>query len=55
MSRRWPIRRRHEEDGAASPEFSRLFVLAALIAVLLGGLTGIGWMGCQFVRQHFGG
>ncbi len=55
MSRRWPTGRTHEEDEAASPEFTRLFILGVLIAIVLGVVTGLGWMGYQLVRQQFGG
>lgn len=55
MSRRWPTGRSHENDEPASAEFSRLFVMGALIAVLLGLLAGLGWMAYQFLRQHVGG
>jgi flagellar biogenesis protein FliO len=55
MSRRWPTGRSHEDDEPASAEFSRLFVMGAMIAVLLGLLTGLGWMAYQFLRQQFGG
>ena len=55
MSRRWPTGRSHEDDEPASAAFSRLFVIAALIAALLGLLTGLGWMAYQFIRQQVGG
>ena len=55
MSRRWPTGRTHEEEEPASPELSRLLVMAFLIAAALGLLTGIGWMGYQFFRAQFGG
>ena len=55
MSRRWPTGRTHEEDEPASPEFSRLLVMGFLIAAALGLVTGIGWMGYQFLQRHFGG
>jgi hypothetical protein len=55
MSRRWPTGRTHEDDEPASAEFSRLFVMGALIAVVLGLLTGLGWMAFQFLQQQFGG
>ena len=36
-------RHQHEED-VASPAFTRLFVLAFLVAAVLGVVTGIGWI-----------
>lgn len=55
MSKRWPAGRTHEEDEPASAEFTRLFVMGALIAVLLGVFTGLGWMAYQFLQRQFGG
>ena len=50
-----PVAPRHEEEEPASPELSRLLVMAFLIAAALGLLTGIGWMGYQFLQAQFGG
>ena len=34
---------------------SRVIVVGFLVAAALGFLTGIGWMGYQFLRTQFGG
>ena len=55
MSRRWPASRTHEEDPPASAEFTRLFVMGVLIAVLLGVFSGLGWMAYLYLSRQFGG
>lgn len=55
MSRRWPTVKRHDDEPAPGLDLSRVIVLAYLIAVILGIATGIGWIGCQLVRNQFGG
>jgi hypothetical protein len=55
MSRRWPTGRSHEEDPPASPEFSRLLVLAFLIAGALGLLSGVAWLVYLWVTRVLGG
>jgi hypothetical protein len=49
MSRRWPTKRRQEEDEPASPEVSRLLVMGFLIAALLGLVTGVVWVAYNLV------
>ena len=55
MSRRWPTGRTHEVDEPASPELSRLLIMGFLVAAGLGLLTGLVWMGYEFLRAQFGG
>lgn len=55
MSRRWPAGRTHEEEQPSSPEFTRLFVLGMLIAIVLGVFSGLGWMAYLFLSRQFGG
>jgi len=45
------------DDGEPSPglDLSRIIVVAFLIAAAMGLLSGIGWMGYQFLRARFGG
>jgi hypothetical protein len=42
--RRLP-RQEHEEETTASPEGTRIFVIAVLTAVILGFLCGLVWVG----------
>ena len=39
----------------AGLDLSRVIVIGFLIAAVLGFLTGLGWMGYQFLRTQFGG
>ncbi len=55
MSRRWPTGRTHEEDPPASAAFTRLFVIAFLIAGAIGLLAGVGWLGYLWVSRALGG
>jgi hypothetical protein len=51
MTTHKPVLTRHQEDeDVASPAFTRLFVLAFLVAVLLGVVTGIGWVAWNLLR-----
>jgi hypothetical protein len=54
MPDRWSTVRRHDGDPAPGLDLSRVVVVGFLIAALLGLLTGLGWMGCQLVRNQFG-
>ncbi len=54
MSTRKSFVKRHQHDeDVASPAFSRLFVLAFLVAALLGVVTGIGWIAWNLVGRLF--
>jgi hypothetical protein len=55
MADRWFTVRRHDGDAAPGLDVSRVLVLGFLIAALLGLATGLGWMGCQLIRNQFGG
>ena len=55
MPERWSTVRRHHGDRAPGLDLSRVIVLGFVIAALLGMVTGLGWMGWQLVRNHFGG
>jgi ABC-type nitrate/sulfonate/bicarbonate transport system permease component len=55
MSNRFTTIRRHDGDPSPGLDLSRVIVIGFLIAAALGVLTGLGWMGYQFLRAHFGG
>ena len=55
MGNRFTTVRRHDGDPAPGVDLSRVIVVVFLIAAALGLMSGIGWMGCQFVRSQFGG
>ena len=55
MPGRWSTVRRHDGERAPGLDLSRVIVLGFLIAALLGMVTGLGWVSCQLVRNHFGG
>jgi len=55
MGTRFTTVRRHDGDPAPGVDLSRVIVVGFLIAAALGLMSGIGWMGCQFVRSQFGG
>ena len=55
MGNRFTTVRRHDGDPAPVVDLSRVIVVGFLIAAALGLMSGIGWMGCQFVRSQFGG
>ena len=55
MSGRWSTVRRHDGERGPGLDLTRVIVVGFLIAALLGMVTGLGWMGCQFVRNQFGG
>lgn len=55
MGNRFTTVRRHDGDPAPGVDLSRVIVVGVLITAALGLMSGIGWMGCQFVRSQFGG
>jgi hypothetical protein len=55
MGNRFTTARRHDGEPAPGVDLSRVIVIGFLIAAALGLLTGIGGMGCHFVRSQFGG
>ena len=55
MSKRFKTMRRHDGDPTPGRDLSRVIVIGFLIAAVLGFLTGLGWMGYQFLRTQFGG
>ena len=55
MGNRFTTVRRHDGDPAPGVDASRIIVIGFLVAAALGFLTGIGWMGYQFLRTQFGG
>jgi hypothetical protein len=51
MSTHKPVLTHHQDDeDAASPTFSRLMVIAFLVAVLLGVVTGSIWIAWNLLR-----
>jgi len=50
MSKRWPTGRSHEEEQPASEAFSRLFVLAFVVAGGTGFVAGVIWLGWNLIR-----
>jgi hypothetical protein len=55
MGNRFTTVRRHDGDPSPGVDASRVIVIGFLAAAALGFLTGIGWMGYQFLRTQFGG
>ena len=56
MSGRWSTVPTTRRRASAWPRpVARASWSGFLIAALLGLVTGLGWMGCQFVRNQFGG
>jgi hypothetical protein len=55
MGNRFTTVRRHDGDPSHGVDLSRVIVIGFLVAAALGFLTGIGWMGYQFLRTQFGG
>ena len=55
MGNRFTTVRRHDSDPSPGVDASRIIVIGFLVAAALGFLTGIGWMGYQFLRTQFGG
>ena len=55
MGNRFTTVRRHDGDSSPGVDLSRVIVIGFLVAAALGFLTGIGWMGYQFLRTQFGG
>ena len=55
MGNRFTTVRRHDGDPSPGVDASRVILLGFLVAAALGFLTGIGWMGYQFLRTQFGG
>jgi hypothetical protein len=55
MANRFTTVRRDDGDRSPGLDLSRVIVIGFLVAAALGFLTGIGWMGYQFLRTHFGG
>jgi len=52
MPRRFPRQPRGEQH-VASPEFTRLLFLAMGIAVLIGLICGVIWVGYHLIRNLF--
>jgi hypothetical protein len=50
--RRLP-RQEHEEDTTASPEGTRIFVIAIMTAVILGFLSGLFWVAWNLLLYVF--
>lgn len=55
MPRHWRTEKRRDDEPAPGLDLSNVIVLAYVTAVILGIVTGIGWIGCQLVRNQFGG
>ena len=55
MANRFTTVRRHDGEPSSGLDLSRVIVVGFLVAAALGFLTGIGWMGYQFLRTQFGG
>jgi hypothetical protein len=53
MNRRFPDGRPRPPQTEASPEFTRLFVMAVLTAVILGFACGVVWVAYQLLRHYF--
>ena len=55
MASAWSTVRRHDDERAASPAVSRLIALVFLTAVVVGAVTGAGWMAWTLIRRAMGG